>query len=126
MRTLAVLALVVALAAPAQAQSRHDQALADLKRQDDAGARRAAVRTLAETGVMTDLPAMAGALRDSDPEVRALTQDAMWEVWSRTGDAEVDALFTRGVQQLGRRELDEESRFWERVAAAVTRVMQTA
>ena len=50
--------LLVALATPGTAQSRHDQALADLRRLDDAEARRSAVRALGDTGVMADLPAM--------------------------------------------------------------------
>ncbi|HTO13859.1 MAG TPA: tetratricopeptide repeat protein, partial [Candidatus Binatia bacterium] len=102
---------------PAVAQSRHDQALADLRRTDDADARRAAVRALADTGVMADLPAMAQALRDSDPMVRALTESAMWEIWSRSGDAEIDALFTRGVEQLQSRQLDEAIQTFTRVIA---------
>jgi len=99
-------ALLVALSLPAAAQSRHDQALSDLRRGEDAEARRAAVRALADTGVMGDLPAMARALRDGDAEVRALTEHAMWEVWSRSGDAEIDALFALGVEQMGLRQLD--------------------
>ena len=118
MRALAVAAtLLAALALPAVAQSRHDQALADLRRADDADARRAAVRALADTGVMADLPAMAQALRDSDPMVRALTESAMWEIWSRSGDAEIDALFTRGVEQLQSRQLDEAIQTFTRVIA---------
>jgi tetratricopeptide (TPR) repeat protein len=110
-------ALLVALALPATAQSRHDRALADLGRAGDAEARRAAVRALADTGVMADLPAMAQALRDGDPQVRALTESAMWEVWSRTGDAEIDALFGRGVEQLQLRQLDEAVQTFTRVIA---------
>jgi len=117
-RTAAVaVALLAALSLPVAAQSRHDQALSDLRRADDAQARRAAVRALADTGVMADLPAMAQALRDSDPQVRALTESAMWEVWSRTGDAETDALFTRGVDQLQMRQLDEAVQTFTRVIA---------
>jgi len=55
--------LLVALATPGTAQSRHDQALADLRRLDDAEARQSAVRALGDTGVMADLPAMVQALR---------------------------------------------------------------
>ena len=118
MRMLALaLALAAALVLPAAAQSRHDQALADLRRAEDAEARRAAVRALADTGVMADLPAMAQALRDSDPAVRALTESAMWEVWSRTGDAETDALFARGVEQLQTRELNDAVQTFTRVIA---------
>jgi tetratricopeptide (TPR) repeat protein len=97
--------LVAALVTAATAQSRHDKALADLGG-EDAEIRRAAVRALADTGVMADLPAMAKALRDGDPEVRALTEHAMWEVWSRSGDAEIDALFALGVEQMSMRQLD--------------------
>jgi len=110
-------ALLLALVAPAAAQSRHDQALTDLRRTDDAETRRAAVRTLADTGVMADLPAMAQALRDSDTQVRALTERAMWEVWSRTGDAEIDGLFARGVEQLAMRQLEEAVQTFTRVIA---------
>ena len=111
------LVLLAALVAPAAGQSRHDKALADLRRADDAELRRAAVRALADTGVMADLPAMAQALRDSDPQVRALTESAMWEVWSRSGDAETDALFARGVEQLPVRELNEAVQTFTRVIA---------
>ena len=118
MRTAAVaVALLAALSLPVAAQSRHDQALSDLRRADDAQARRAAVRALADTGVMADLPAMAQALRDSDPQVRALTESAMWEVWSRTGEAEIDGLFARGVDQLQMRQLDEAVQTFTRIIA---------
>ena len=118
MRSAALaLALLTALVVPAAGQSRHDKALADLRRTEDAEARRAAVRALADTGVMADLPAMAQALRDSDPQVRALTESAMWEVWSRSGDAETDALFSRGVEQLQTRELNEAVQTFTRVIA---------
>ena len=107
MKRLALaLVLAVALATPATAQSSHDKALADLGR-GDVDARRTAVRTLSDTGVMADLPAMATALRDADAQVRALTENAMWEVWSRSGDADIDALFARGVEQLSTRQLDD-------------------
>jgi tetratricopeptide (TPR) repeat protein len=105
-RALAVATLVLAAAAgPAAAQSSHDRALADLGRADDVDARRGAVRVLAGTGVMADLPALARALRDPDTVVRGLTERAMWEVWSRTGDAEVDRLFAEGVEQMNARQL---------------------
>jgi len=56
--------------------------------------------------VMADLPALATALRDPDPLVRGFVESAMWSVWSRSGDAEVDRLFAVGVEQLGLRQLD--------------------
>ena len=110
-------AMLLALVSSAVAQSPHDRALADLHRADDTQARRAAVRTLAASGVMADLPVLAQALRDSDPQVRELTEAAMWEVWSRSGDAEVDALFTRGVEQLQVRQLDDAVQTFTRIIA---------
>jgi len=108
MRTLALAGLLVlATVAPAAAQSPHDRALGELGRPDDVGARREAVRTLADTGIMADLPALARALRDPDPTVRALTEGAMWEVWSRSGDADIDRLFAVGVEQMNVRQLNE-------------------
>jgi tetratricopeptide (TPR) repeat protein len=101
-----ILAVLIAVAAPAAAQPAREQALADLGRQDDVAARRAAVQRLADSGAMGDLPVLAGALRDPDPLVRAFTESAMWSVWSRSGDAEVDRLFAIGVEQMSQRALD--------------------
>ena len=117
MRRLALaLGLAAALATPATAQSPHEKALTDLGG-GDVDARRAAVRMLTDTGVMADLPAMAQALRDADAQVRALTEHAMWEVWSRSGDGEIDALFARGVEQLSSRQLDDAVQTFSRIIA---------
>jgi tetratricopeptide (TPR) repeat protein len=103
-RALLLAALIVA-AAPAAAQPAREQALADLGRADDAAARRAGVQRLADSGTMADLPVLARALRDPDPLVRAFTESAMWSVWSRSGDADVDRLFAIGVEQMSQRAL---------------------
>ena len=39
-----------------------------------------------------DLPALAKTLRDADPGVRASAEEAMWQVWSRSGEDAVDQL----------------------------------
>ena len=106
MRIAAAMALLLVGAVAAAAESPHDRALADLGRQDDVATRRAAVRALADLGGMADLSALARTLRDPDPEVRALTESAMWQVWSRSGDAEIDRLFAVGVEQMNARQLD--------------------
>jgi tetratricopeptide (TPR) repeat protein len=103
-RLLAVAGLLVT-AATAAAQPAREQALTDLGRTENVAARRAAAQSLADSGVMTDLPAMARALRDPDPLVRAFTESAMWSVWSRSGDADVDGLFAVGVEQMSQRAL---------------------
>jgi tetratricopeptide (TPR) repeat protein len=108
MKALALsLALVLGAAVTAAAQSPHDRALAALERQDDVGARRDGVRTLADTGIMADLPVLARTLRDPDPTVRALTEGAMWQSWSRSGDPDIDRLFAVGVEQMNVRQLNE-------------------
>jgi tetratricopeptide (TPR) repeat protein len=105
---LLVAVVVVGLAGPlpALAQSVRERALNDLAGSGDARVRRSAVQQLADTGTMADLPALARSLRDPDPVVRGFVESAMWSVWSRSGDAEVDRLFARGVEQLGSRQLD--------------------
>ena len=106
MRALA-LALVLGIAlspiAGAGAQDKpapsREQALADLARPDPEARRGAAIR-LGEVGSMTDAPALLRLLRDPDDGVRALAERAVWQVWSRADDPEVDALFQKGLEQM--------------------------
>ena len=56
---------------------------------------------------MADLPQLAAALRDTDPLVRELAEGAMWQVWSRSGDATIDRLFETGVAQMQASQGDE-------------------
>jgi tetratricopeptide (TPR) repeat protein len=105
-RIAAAVLVVLAAAAPAVAESARERALADLGRADDVTVRRSAARELAESGVMADLPALARTLRDPDPVVRGFVESAMWSVWSRSGDAEVDGLFAIGVEQMSQRQLE--------------------
>ena len=60
--------------------------------------RRGAASQLGELGRMSDVAALVKALRDSDEETRAAAERAIWEIWGRSGDAEVDALYQRGVE----------------------------
>jgi tetratricopeptide (TPR) repeat protein len=107
-RALLVAAILASVAAPGLgfAESPRERALNDLAGSDDARVRRAAVQQLADTGTMADLPVLARSLRDPDPVVRGSVESAMWSVWSRSGDAEVDRLFTLGVEQLALRQLE--------------------
>jgi tetratricopeptide (TPR) repeat protein len=56
---------------------------------------------------MEDAPALIIALRDTDERVRVVAEQALWAVWSRSGDARVDELFARGVAQMGEQRLPE-------------------
>ncbi len=115
MRLAAAVLLVLAAAAPAAAESARERALADLGRADDVTVRRAAVRELAESGVMADLPTLARTLRDPDPVVRGVVESAMWSVWSRSGDAAVDGLFALGVEQMNQRQLQAAAQTFSRI-----------
>ena len=77
-----------------------EEALTALADGGDVDNRRRGVLALGETGLMTDLPQLAGALRDADRLVRAFAENAMWQVWSRSGDEDVDRLFAVGVEQM--------------------------
>ena len=109
MRPLAVLALALALAVPAGAPAQtaapltREQALAGLGR-SDVETRRQAAAWMGEVGRMEDVSALVKGLRDPDPVVRALVEHALWQVWSRSGDPEVDALFQEGVAQMTQRD----------------------
>jgi len=78
------------------------QALERLAR-GDVESRRQAAGWLGEEGLMADVPALVQALRDGDGIVRGLAENALWQVWSRSGDPEVDGLFALGVEQMTQR-----------------------
>ena len=81
--------------------------------------------------------AIARFIQDASAEVLKVEEGALYPALHRlevrgllkaewgASDNNRRAKFYR-LTALGRRELDEEARFWDRVAAAVTRVMQTA
>jgi tetratricopeptide (TPR) repeat protein len=105
-RWAAALALLLC-AGPAAAQTpsppTREQSLADLQRMDVEARRQGAV-WLGETGRMEDAPVLVRALRDPDEVVRRLAENSLWQVWSRSGDPEIDALFTLGVEQMSLRQ----------------------
>ncbi|MGP1679916.1 MAG: tetratricopeptide repeat protein [Burkholderiales bacterium] len=92
-----------AQAAPEQALSRK-QALASLSHAQVQVRRQAASR-LGEVGVMTDTPVLLRALHDADVGTRANAEQAMWQIWGRSGDARIDKLYRVGVEQMSGGEL---------------------
>ena len=112
MKSLVLLVLAIACLVPAMpAAAAPDrpsraQALAALKR-TDADERRRGALGLAIVGRMEDAPTLIIALRDTDERVRVVAEQALWAVWSRSGDARVDELFARGVAQMGEQRLPE-------------------
>jgi tetratricopeptide (TPR) repeat protein len=95
------LALLMPAAADAQDTARpsRQQAIRDLT-STDVEARRLAAAWMGELGTSADLPALFKVLRDQDDLVRALSQNSIWQVWSRSGDPKVDGLFAAGVEQM--------------------------
>ena len=56
---------------------------------------------------MDDAPTLITALRDADGLIRALAEEALWAVWSRSGDPRIDDLFKRGVSEMSGERFDE-------------------
>jgi tetratricopeptide (TPR) repeat protein len=131
MKRLVLLALAIACLVPAMPAAAEPEppsrtaALAALKKSDalaalkksDAEERRRGARGLAIVGRMEDAPKLIAALRDADERVRAVAELALWAVWSRSGDARVDDLFSKGVAEMG------EQRFPEAIAT-FTRIIE--
>lgn len=96
---LLVLAATVATGVlPAERLSR-GQALEALV-QPDGTTRLSGVRRLAEIGTLGDVEPLLERLRDDDAQVRMLAADAMWQIWGRSGDAEIDGLYLRGTGEM--------------------------
>ena len=122
MKRLVLLALAIACLVPAMPAAAEPErpsrtaALAALKK-SDAEERRRGARGLAIVGRMEDAPKLIAALRDADERVRAVAEQALWAVWSRSGNARVDDLLSRGVAEMG------EQRFPEAIAT-FTRIIE--
>jgi tetratricopeptide (TPR) repeat protein len=66
----------------------------------EAATRAEAVAWLAAHGRMADQPLLLRRLRDDDAMVRAIAEQALWLLWSRSGDAALDRLLAEGVEQM--------------------------
>jgi tetratricopeptide (TPR) repeat protein len=99
-----ILLLVSALTAaapaafPAPPETR-EQALAALQN-TDAATRAEAVVWIANRGGMADAPLLHDRLRDESAFVRQFAEQGLWLLWTRSGDAEIDALMARGTEAM--------------------------
>jgi len=66
----------------------------------DVQVRRQAITRLGEIGVMADTPALRQALRDADADTRENAEKAMWRIWERSGNQQIDRLYQAGVEQM--------------------------
>ena len=95
------------LSAAADQVMTREQALAALADKSNAEARRSGAAWLGDMGRMEDIPLLVEVLRDPDPTVCALAEQSLWQIWSRSGDPDVDALFQRGLDQMNQRDFEE-------------------
>ena len=49
---------------------------------------------------MADQPLLVKRLRDDDPLVRGFAERALWQLWTRSGDAAIDRLMAEGIGQM--------------------------
>jgi len=83
----------------------------------DAQTRRDAASRLGEVGTMADAPLLVKALRDDDEETRIQAEQALWHIWARSGDPEVDRLYATGIEQMTAGDL-------EKSIATFTRIIE--
>ena len=81
--------------------------------------RQATLRALAGEADARVTPAVAALLHADDPELVALAEATLWQVWSRSGDPAVDGLFAEGLRRL-------EGQDWLGAVTAFSRVVETA
>jgi tetratricopeptide (TPR) repeat protein len=81
---------------PPQARSEALRAL----QSPDAATRAEAVAWLANRGGMADAPLLHERLRDESAFVRGFAEQGLWLLWSRSGDAQIDALMARGTEAM--------------------------
>ena len=97
---LALASILAFVGATAQVQGQSREQAVQALSQSDARTRRDAVSRLAEIGTMADVKLLVNALRDDDRDVRDQAEQAMWRIWSRSGNPEVDRLYQKGVAQM--------------------------
>jgi tetratricopeptide (TPR) repeat protein len=97
---LAIAATLTAAAAPAfPAPQSRGEALAALD--DPQTERRAeAVVWIANHGRIDDQPLLLARLRDESAFVREFAEQGLWLLWARSGDAEIDRVMAKGVEQM--------------------------
>ena len=94
-----LLAALTTLAGAAFPQASRQEALASLG-SADAAARAAAVVWIARNGSPADAAPLYERLRDESPMVRSYAEQALWMLWSRSGDEALDRLLERGIDEM--------------------------
>lgn len=95
-----------------------EEAINQLRDGEDT-ARRQAADLLGTIGSARAVEPLVHALRDEDWGVRTIAENALWQVWCRSGDAAVDALLQQGIHAL-------EQKAWEEAVATFTMIIERA
>ena len=95
---LLALTLIAPCAFPAPPKS-HAEALTALAGEDTT-VRLEAIVWLANYGSMADASLLHERLRDESAIVRDYAEQGLWALWTRSGDAAIDKLMARGVQEM--------------------------
>jgi len=101
LRILLLACALTAAAAPAfpEPPKSRGEALAGL-RNADAATRAEAIVWVANRGSMADALLLHERLRDESAFVRGFAEQGLWLLWSRSGDAGIDALMARGAEEM--------------------------
>jgi tetratricopeptide (TPR) repeat protein len=91
--------MLAGVAFPQAPPASRQEALSGLQ-SPDAPTRAAAVAWIARNGRAGDDAPLYARLRDEHPTVRNFAEQALWLVWSRSGDAAIDRLMELGVDQM--------------------------
>ena len=92
-------ALVWTQAVHAEELATRDQALGALN-SDDFAERELAIRWFARSGSPADAELLLDRLADGDEQLRTDTEGAIWVLWSRSGDADIDQLLQGGIRDM--------------------------
>jgi tetratricopeptide (TPR) repeat protein len=108
LRSLLLACALTAAAAPAfpEPPESRGEALKSLA-STDAATRAEAIVWIANRGGIADAPLLHQRLRDESGLVRSYAEQGLWLLWSRSGDAGIDALMAKGGEAMQSGRLDE-------------------
>ncbi len=58
-----------------------------------------AAERLGDVGTMDDVVALLNGVRDEEEAVRNTAEQSIWKIWARSGDANVDRIYARGIRE---------------------------
>ena len=105
-RRVALFLFLMTAAASAPPPSTHPDAVRAAA-SPDADQRAEALAWIASHGTQDDAPLIGKHLTDDSRYVRNVAEQALWTLWSRSGDDEIDALLATGIERMQAGALDD-------------------